>query len=398
MKIPFDLRDRELKRLVSMAIPSTGFLRDYVDYAETLTDAPRIFHLFSGLSAMAGAVRRRAWVQGFGGRPLYPNLWAVLLAPSSVFRKTTALNISRDLMADSGVPILPEDFSREMLVEVLAGTPQGSFVWSEFGSAIAQFDREYMSGIKDMLADMYDCPSSYRRLLKSGAFEVENPCISILGATNIDWMVDKQNTKNDLRGGFLARCLFVPYHSKDFEMETPGIVDNAWRGRLTGFLRDLQELHPVEFQISELSDLRRQLKEELDATAKQSEYLIELSAAFTRYQAVALKLGTLYAISLGEWGGEIPLEAMECAVNAVRLLKTSILDILGNVPMNRDDKILIEVINKMQQLHAAGNVWISFRDLLRYTHRKKGDLLPVLDSLVEMGKIRNHGKEYQLVI
>jgi hypothetical protein len=43
-------------------------------------------------------------------------------------------------------------------------------------------------------------------------------------------------------------------------------------------------------------------------------------------------------------------------------------------------------------------VWISFRDLLRYTHRKKGDLLPVLDSLVEMGKIRNHGKEYQLVI
>ena len=104
----------------------------------------------------------------------------------------------------------------------------------------------------------------------------------------------------------------------------------------------------MEFQISELSDLRRQLKEELDATAKQSEYLIEL-AAFTDTR-LWLKLGTLYAISLGEWGGEIPLEAMECAVNAVRLLKTSILDILGNVPMNRDDKVPIEVINKMQQL------------------------------------------------
>lgn len=320
------------------------------------------------------------------------------MAPSSVYRKTTALNIARDLMEDSAVPILPEDFSREMLVEVLAATPQGSFVWSEFGSAIAQFDREYMSGIKDMLADMYDCPVSYSRKLKSGSFDVENPCISILGATNIDWMVDKQNTKNDLRGGFLARCLFVPYHSKDFEMETPGVVDMAWRGRLTGFLRDVQDLHPVEFSISELSGLRRQLKDELDEEAKKSEYLIELSAAFTRYQAVALKLATLYAISLGEWGGEIPLEAMECAVNAIRLLKTSILDILGNVPMNRDDKILIEVMNKMQQIHATGAVWIPFRDLLRYTHRKKGELLPVLDSLVEMGKIRNNGKEYQLVI
>jgi len=373
-------------------------LADFVSFAETLTDAPRVFHLFAGLSALAGCVRRRAWVQGFGGRPLYPNLWAVLLAPSSVYRKTTALNIARDLMEDSAVPILPEDFSREMLVEVLAATPQGSFVWSEFGSAIAQFDREYMSGIKDMLADMYDCPASYSRKLKSGSFDVENPCISILGATNIDWMVDKQNTKNDLRGGFLARCLFVPYHSKDFEMETPGVVDMAWRGRLTGFLRDVQDLHPVEFSISELSGLRRQLKDELDEEAKKSEYLIELSAAFTRYQAVALKLATLYAISLGEWGGEIPLEAMECAVNAIRLLKTSILDILGNVPMNRDDKILIEVMNKMQQIHATGAIWIPFRDLLRYTHRKKGELLPVLDSLVEMGKIRINGKEYQLVI
>ena len=181
-------------------------------------------------------------------------------------------------------------------------------------------------------------------------------------------------------------------------METPGVVDMAWRGRLTGFLRDVQDLHPVEFSISELSGLRRQLKDELDEEAKKSEYLIELSAAFTRYQAVALKLATLYAISIGEWGGEIPLEAMECAVNAIRLLKTSILDILGNVPMNRDDKILIEVMNKMQQIHATGAVWIPFRDLLRYTHRKKGELLPVLDSLVEMGKIRNNGKEYQLVI
>ena len=114
---------------------------------------------------------------------------------------------------------------------------------------------------------------------------------------------------------------------------------------VTGFLRDVQDLHPVEFSISELSGLRRQLKDELDEEAKKSEYLIELSAAFTRYQAVALKLATLYAISLGEWGGEIPLEAMECAVNAIRLLKTSILDILGNVvPFIVAALLLIDVL------------------------------------------------------
>lgn len=369
-----------------------------MEFAATLTDAPTIFHLFSGLTLLASAVRRRAWVQGFGGRPLYPNLWSVLIAPSSVYRKSTALNIARDLMADVSIPVLPEDFSREMLVEILSSTPQGTFVWSEFGSAIAQFDKDYMSGIKDMLADMYDCPDSYKRMLKGGTFEVQSPCLSILGATNIDWMVDKKNIRNDMRGGFLARCLFVPFTSKDFEMETPGVVDHKWRGRLSGFLRDIQDLHPVEFQIGNVSDLRRELKGELDSVAKSSEYLIELSAAFTRYQAVALKLAILYSVSLGEWGGQIPIEAMECAVNCIRLLRHSILDLLGNVPMNRDDKILIEVMNKMHQLHANGSVWVEFRDIIRYTHRKKAEVLPVLDTLLEMGKIRKEKNSYQLVI
>lgn len=373
-------------------------MRDYVDFAKTLTDAPTVFHLFSGLTAISSSVRRRACVQGFGGRPLYPNIWTVLVAPSSVYRKTTAINIARDLMDNANVSLLPDDFSREMLVEILSREPQGCFVWSEFGSALSQFDKEYMSGIKDMLADMYDCPDSYKRLLKGGEFNVENPCLSILGGTNIDWMLDKKDVKADLRGGFLARTLFVPYTSKDFEMDTPGEVDRQWESKLIGFAKSLGELHPVQFEIDSLGELRHELKRELDKIASESEYLIELSAAFTRYQAVGLKLATLYAVSMGEWGGQIPVEAMECAINAIRILRISILDILGSVPMNRDDKILIEVMNKMQQLHANGHLWIEFRDIMRYTHRKKGEIIPILDSLLEMGKVRQNGKTYQLII
>ena len=373
-------------------------MKDYVEYASSLTDAPKIFHVFGGLTTMAACVRKRAWVPGFGGRPLYPNIWSIFIAPSSVYRKSTALNIARDMMEEASAAILPEDFSREMLVEALSKSPQGCFVWSEFGSAISQFDKEYMSGIKDMLADLYDCPLSYTRMLKSGTFQVEEPYLTILGATNVDWMVDKRNIKNDMRGGFLARCLFVPFTSKDFEMDVPGEVDHFWKIRLEGFLRSIQELHPVEFSIGRIGDIRRELKEELDEISRQSEYVIELSAAFTRYQAVALKLATLYAISMGEWGGEIPIEAMECSVNAIRLLRHSIMDLLGNVPMNRDDQVLVEVLSKMKQVHAKGDAWISFREILRYTHRKKGDIAPIMDTLVEMGRVIQNGTEYQIVL
>ena len=90
--------------------------------------------------------------------------------------------------------------------------------------------------------------------------------------------------------------------------------------------------------------------------------------------------------------------AMECSVNAIRLLRHSIMDLLGNVPMNRDDQVLVEVLSKMKQVHAKGDAWISFREILRYTHRKKNDIAPIMDTLVEMGRVIQNGTEYQIVL
>lgn len=394
---PFTKKDERRKALTLAAIPERGFLKEYVDFASSLTDAPTIFHLFSGLVLLASAVGRKAWVPGFGGRPLYPNLWAILLAPSSTYRKSTAVAIARDLMDDCGVRIYPDDFSKEELIAILAANPQGVFVWGEFGNVLTQLDRDYMSGTKDMMADLYDCIDSYKRQIRSGEYVIERPCLSILGATNIDWMLDKRNVRADLRGGFLARCLFVPFTSKDFEMDSPGEVDEAKRMRLVGFLRDMRDRAPVEFSTQGLDEMQRVFREELDEVARQSEYMIELSAAFTRYQAVLLKVALLHAISDGGWGETISRSCFERAVATIRLLKESIMEILQQTPMHRDDKILTEVQAKMLQLHASGRVWIERRDILRYTHRRAREINPVLDTLVEMGRVIQDGNKYQLV-
>ena len=394
---PFRERDERLKDLVEAAIPPDGFIRDYVDFASGLTDAPKVFHLFCGLSLLGSALGRRAWVPGFGGQNLFPNLWLTILAPSSRYRKSTAVGIAENLLRQAGINTLPQEFSRESLISMLQQEPHSTFIWSEFGSALGLLEKEYMAGTKDLLADLYDCPEQYRRILSQQTLEVRNPYISILAAGNIDWMLDKRSVTNDLRGGFLARMLYVPYTSKEREMDVPGVVDELWRARLVGFLRDLGDRNPEEFGISQLSEVRLTLNRTLDREANESEYIVELSAAFSRYKVAALKLALLYAISIGCWGEEIPVEAMMWASSAILLIKESLRDILRSTPLNRDDHVLVEVFNKMLQLHARGDAWVSRNDICRFTHRRLDQLRPILETLVEMGRIRRDGDNYQAI-
>ncbi|NCC96301.1 MAG: hypothetical protein EOM02_05605 [Synergistales bacterium] len=395
---PFAAMDDRRKALTEGAIPESGFIRDYVDFASSLTDAPKIFHVFCGLTLLSSIVGRRAYCPGFGGRPLYPNLWTVLIAPSSSYRKTTAVNIAADFIADLGGKTLPQEFSPEMLIQEISSSPKSTFIWSEFGSALARFEREYMQGIKDILADLYDCPPDYTRKTKGGDFAVQDPYITMLGATNMDWMTDKKNIRGDMRGGFIARILFVPFTSKDYEMDIPGVPDEGSRLKLRGFLSEILDYAPVEFGISELTALRRSLNEENASIAETSEYMIELKAAFSRYEMVAMKLATLYAISMGRWGGEIPPEAMEHAGNAVRLLRESILDILQSVPLNRDDVKLVEVCNKMMVAHATGHQWIPKGEIVRYTHMQSRAIDDIMTTLMDMGRVRLSEAGYQLVM
>jgi len=222
--------------------------------------------------------------------------------------------------------------------------------------------------------------------------------VSLLGATNTDWMLDKKNIRNDLRGGFLARILFVPHTERDYTLDVPGEVDVAARERLLGFLRDIRNRAVMEFSIDRLGGLRRELKEELEAAAKDSEYFVELSAAFTRYQVIALKIALILAVSGGRWSGDIPIECMERAIYVIRLLRTSIVELLQAVPMNKDDQLLVELLVKARQLHLQGSVWVTRRDLCRVTHRQIATLAPALASLVESGRMRKHDtdEKYQI--
>lgn len=206
-----------------MAEEKKDFIEDYVEYAQRITDAPSFFHQAMAWFCISVAIDRRSFIDT--GFLTYPNIWILLLAPSSKFRKSTSLNIASELIRGLGrecaatdncekpctkahSPIYPNDFSKEALFELIASRPRGAFLYSEMASLLSTLDRDYNLGTKALLTDLYDCPAEQERILRSQLFLIERPYINIASASTIDWFIQRA-TEDDFRGGFLSRFLYI---------------------------------------------------------------------------------------------------------------------------------------------------------------------------------------------
>ena len=283
--------------LPKAALPSEGLLKDYLEYAEPLTDAPLVYHLFVGLTVIGVTLGNRVYIQ-FGNQKIYPNLWTALLAPSSFYRKTTAIGIGRDLLeASEDRLVLPDEFSPERLYKKLGDNPVGLLTWSEFGHALSTFERSYMLGTKEFLTDIYDCRPRYVRELKDQKIEITNPALSILTASTPEWL-RKRMKEDDIRAGFYPRFLFVPAFKKEKQYGIPPPPDREKRGKL---LSEINKLKEVAGEVS-VSGITQTYEEWLFGIEKELHSLDDaemLGGFYTRLGIYCLKFAMIYAASSG---------------------------------------------------------------------------------------------------
>ena len=74
-----------------MARLITNWLQGYVEHMK-LSEAPDAFHVWTGISALAGAIQRRVWID----QRIFqwtPNFYIVMVAPPGVATKTTAMTM-----------------------------------------------------------------------------------------------------------------------------------------------------------------------------------------------------------------------------------------------------------------------------------------------------------------
>lgn len=204
------LLDREREELEGYST----FADDYIKWASSLGDAAPQYHqagAFVILSALlAGAVRLPT---SFG--VIKPNLWFMILADTTLTRKSTAMDIAMDLLEEvDSSTILATDGSIEGLMSSLSTRPSqpSIFLRDEFSGLLDALNKkDYYAGMAETLTKLYD-GKLQKRILKKETIEVKDPVL-MLFAGGIRNKVCSLLTHEHVSSGFIPRFVFITAES-----------------------------------------------------------------------------------------------------------------------------------------------------------------------------------------
>jgi predicted transcriptional regulator len=361
----------------------SDFLDRYTEYAKELTDAPIDYHRFVGYALVSTVVGNNVWLP-IGDKKLYPNLWIILLAPSSLYRKSTAIGIGvRLLNLINSKLILPAEFTQEKLLDVLQNQNHGIFVFYEFLTLMGALSKDYMAGTKAFLAEMYDSPEHYERATVMKTVTLKNVCVNILAATTVDWFLDKLK-EGDLAGGFLPRFLIVPSGPKLQSMALPPEVDPMKRNSLVSELNELSRIRGKMVLQEESKRLHKEwfIKFEADAETKDG----NIKAFFARLETYMLKIATLDALVTNK-SLIIQPENINRAKQVINWLACHLDRIVSEeMAFTLGQKHRNKVLRIIRQTGSRG---IQHSHLLRASNLDARELKAVIDTLKEQEAVKH---------
>jgi hypothetical protein len=197
------------------------WLKSFIDFAAPGTEAPYNALFWTGVSTIAGALRRRVWIDMRHFQWL-PNFYIIIVAPPGVITKSTAINIGMNLLRQvPGIRFGPDVVTWQALVESLANSAEsvidhnsGEFhtmacltiASDEFGMLLNPQDREMI----DVLVHLWDGKKGvFKKVTKtSGCDDVQNPWVNIIACTTPAW-ISGNFPEYLIGGGFTSRCVFV---------------------------------------------------------------------------------------------------------------------------------------------------------------------------------------------
>lgn len=227
-------------------LPET-FIDRYVKWAKTVGDAAEQYHVagaFVALSSiLAGSLRLPT---SFGA--ILPNLWFLLLADTTLTRKSTAMELSMDVVMEVDDSILmATDGSLEGLMTALqarAGIPS-VFMRDEFTGLVEQMHKkDYMAGLPEFFAKVYD-GRIMKRMLRKEEITVKDPRFIIFGG-GIRSKFTRIINYSHVESGFLPRFIVVTADSditKVKPLGPPVAANMEGRNEIIAELRDISHRH-----------------------------------------------------------------------------------------------------------------------------------------------------------
>jgi hypothetical protein len=192
------------------------WLSAYLEFSDN-TEAPARMRFWSAVSAVAGAMRRKCWIDQYHFR-WYPNLFVIFVAPPGIVAKSTTSEISYKLLRQlPEIQFGPEATTWQALVTAFTEASETfdcagktyimsplSIESSEFGNLINTQDRDMINA----MITLWDNKPFKKRTKGGGIEDIQNPWLNVIACTTPAWIA-ANIPQEMIGGGFVSRCLFV---------------------------------------------------------------------------------------------------------------------------------------------------------------------------------------------
>jgi len=360
-----------------------NFLNLYIDSVSRVTDAPKSFILFSAIGMLSGILNRH-WFSY--PRRINLNLYMLLLAASTVSRKSVVLDIVNDYLNEvEGKLVLPESFTPEALLTFLSKQCCGLIIWRELiqvgGFA---FGSEYNKALPSLLTDLYDSKSHFRRITKGeDPFDIKDSSISILAAGIQTWLISMMTGReNEFYGGLWTRFLMISAPeqvSKKFHLPKRLVLVPE----IIGCLKNLHELEAKEIFLNPILPLheswgQKHLEEALKIERP------EMQASFRRFEVALVKIAAILQLADAPESTTIEPHAYLEATKLIEFLKAQLPDFFeqhvhfGEFGKNR--AAILRLLKNRGRLMKG--------EITRFSRMQAKVAEPVLAQLKEEGAIK----------
>lgn len=188
------------------------------------SESPDAFHFWTGVGTVAGALRRRVWID-MRHFQWTPNFYIILVGPPGIATKSTTIRVGTSLLEQvNGIHFGPQSMTWQSLTKTMeeaveyvkyidhAGVEQLQAMSPvtcsvpELGTFLKMED----SALVDVLISMWDgqLENWGHQTKASGNIEIKNPWLNLLACTTPSWLEQHFPTQM-IGGGLTSRIMFI---------------------------------------------------------------------------------------------------------------------------------------------------------------------------------------------
>lgn len=211
-----------------------NWLNAYMDFTK-YSESPDAYHFWTGVATIAGALRRRVWID-MRHFAWTPNFYIVLVGPPGVASKSTTLRIGINLLEKvptdqltGSIKFGPQSMTWQSLTESIGDATEfmdymrtdgtmDTVAMSAITCAVPElgtFLKMEDKALVDVLISMWDgqLETWGHKTKSSGSVEIRNPWLNLIGCTTPTWL-EQNFPVAAIGGGLTSRIMFVYAESK----------------------------------------------------------------------------------------------------------------------------------------------------------------------------------------